>query len=70
MAEELRVIVKAKEQQSHTSYNRLYTYNGETLTLMQWAEKSGISPNMLYKRMLRGWDIKKAINTKNLRTGS
>lgn len=56
-----------KEQQNHTSYNRLYTYNGETLNVMQWAEKTGLSPNMLYKRLLRGWDIEKALTTKNLR---
>lgn len=55
-----------KEQQNHTSYNRLYTYNGETLSIMQWAEKTGIHPNMLYKRLNRGWDIEKAIKTKSL----
>ena len=55
-----------KEQQNHTSYTRLYTYNGETLSIMQWAEKTGIHPNMLYKRLNRGWDIEKAIKTKSL----
>lgn len=54
-----------KEQQNHTSYNRLYTYKGETLSIMQWAEKMGIHPNMLYKRLSRGWDIEKAITTKS-----
>ena len=57
----------AKEQQNNTSYNRLYTYKGETLNVMQWAEKAGISPNMLYKRLLRGWDFEKALTTKKLR---
>jgi hypothetical protein len=55
------------EQQNHTSYNRLYTYKGETLNVMQWAKKAGISANMLYKRLLRGWDIERALNTKKLR---
>lgn len=59
-----------KEQQNNTSYTRLYTYNGETLSIMQWAEKIGMHPNMLYKRLLRGWDIEKALTTKKLRKWS
>ena len=55
-----------KQQQNNTSYNRLYTYNGETLSIMQWAEKTGIHPNMLYKRMARGWSIEEALKTKSL----
>lgn len=57
----------AKEQQNNTSYTRLYTYNGETLSIMQWAEKTGIPSNMLYKRIKRGWTIEKAIETKSLK---
>lgn len=56
-----------KEQQNNTSYNRLYTYNGETHNIMQWAQIMSISANMLYKRLLRGWDIEKALTTKSLR---
>ena len=57
-----------KEQQNHTSYNSLYTYNGETHSVMQWAEKVGISANMLYKRLHRGWDIARALTTPKLRS--
>ena len=53
-----------KEQQNNTSYNKLHTYNGETLTVMQWAEKTNMSANLLYKRLGRGWDIRKALTTK------
>lgn len=56
-----------KEQLNNTSYNRLYSYNGETHNLMQWSEITGIHPNMLYKRLLRGWHIEKALTTKSLR---
>ena len=56
-----------KEQQNNTSYTRLFTYNGETLSIMQWAEKTGIHPNMLYKRLYRGWSIEKSLTTKSLR---
>lgn len=59
--------VTNKEQQNHTSYTRLFSYDGETLSIMQWAEKTGIHPNMLYKRINRGWNIEKAIKTKSLR---
>lgn len=59
-----------KEQQNRTSYNRQYTYNGETLNITQWAEKAGISRNMLYKRLSRGWSIEKALTTKKLRDWS
>lgn len=62
--------VTNKEQQNNTSYNRLYTYNGETFNIMQWAEKMGMHPNMLYKRLLRGWSIEKALTTKKLRDWS
>ena len=54
-----------KEQQNNTSYNKLHTYNGETLNVMQWAEKTNISANLLYKRLARGWDIEKALTTKS-----
>jgi hypothetical protein len=56
-----------KEQQNHTSYNRLYTYKGEAHNVMQWAVKVGLPPNTLYKRLLRGWSIEKALTTKKLR---
>lgn len=59
-----------KEQQNNTSYNRRYTYNGETLTISQWAEKAEMPRNMLNKRLLRGWDIEKALTTKKLRDWS
>jgi hypothetical protein len=37
---------------------------------MQWAEKMCVSPNMLYKRLLRGWNFEKALTTKKLRNWS
>lgn len=56
-----------KEQQNNTCYTRVYECDDEKLSIMQWAEKMHIHPNMLYKRLSRGWDIKKAIQTKTLR---
>ncbi|MBQ8382036.1 MAG: hypothetical protein IJX47_02395 [Clostridia bacterium] len=54
-----------KEQQNHTSYNRLYTHEGRTQNVMQWAEETGTSANMLYKRLLRGWSFEKALTTES-----
>lgn len=54
-----------KEQQSNTSYNVWLSYNGETHTVMEWAEKIGVSANMIYKRLYRGWDIEKTLTTSN-----
>ena len=56
-----------KEQQNNTAYNRLYTYQGITLNVTQWAEKTGVPRNMIYKRLYRGWDIGKALTTNKLR---
>jgi hypothetical protein len=53
-----------KEQQNNTSYNRLYTYMGETHNVMQWAEKFGLPHTTLYNRLRRGWNFEKAITTK------
>ena len=56
-----------KEQQNKTSYNKIYTYKGKTQTITQWAESTGISRNMLYKRLMRGWEFEKALTTKKQR---
>lgn len=56
-----------KEQQNNTAYNRLYTYQGDTLDVTQWAERTGLPRNMIYKRLYRGWSIEKALTTNKLR---
>ena len=57
-----------EEQQHNTSYNRVYSYKGVTRDVTQWAEVMGVSRNMLYKRLNRGWTIEKALTIKNKRT--
>lgn len=56
-----------KEQQNHTSYNRLITYHGETHNVTQWAEILGIPRTALYNRIRRSWDIEKALTPKLLK---
>lgn len=54
----------AKQQRSNTSRNVFYTFNGETLTISQWAEKIGCHKNTLRERIVKlGWSIEKAIST-------
>ena len=56
-----------KEQQNHTSYNRLITLRGETHNITQWADIIGIPKTTLYNRMRRGWDAERALTTKKLK---
>lgn len=53
-----------KEQQNNRRNNVRITYNGETKTLVEWSELYGISYNCLRGRIVRGWDIEKALTTK------
>lgn len=51
--------VTMKEQQNNRRNNRIITYNGETHTLAQWAEKTGISKRILWERIfVKKMDIK------------
>ena len=53
----------AKQQMRNTSVNRIFTYRGETKTLTDWAECSGISLQTLCARLDRwGWSFEDAIS--------
>lgn len=49
------------EQFNHRSNSRLVTYQGETLTIAQWAEKLNLSKTMLYQRFEAGWPSERAL---------
>jgi hypothetical protein len=34
---------------------RMLTINGETKSLIEWAGESGLGPEMIWRRSLRGW---------------
>ena len=54
-----------KEQNRNQRTNNLITYNGETLCLIEWAEKIGIKSNTLWNRLnLYKWSIEKTLTTK------
>ena len=39
------------------------TYNGITKSMEEWAKELDITPQAIYKRLLRGWSIKDALKT-------
>lgn len=47
----------AKEQARNYNHNRLITYQGITLTLVEWTERTGFSERMIRGRLNRGWTI-------------
>jgi hypothetical protein len=51
-----------KEQASNTRRNVFITFAGETLTIYQWAKKTGIAWTTLYNRLYRSkWPIEYAL---------
>lgn len=50
-----------KEQSNNRSSNVLLTFNGETLNVTQWAEKTGIYVWTLRSRIQLGWTAERAL---------
>lgn len=50
-----------KQQMNNTRSNFNIEYGGVVKTLTQWAESVGIAPLTLRARLLRGWDIQRAL---------
>lgn len=53
----------AKEQANNMRSNRILQYDGEALTLMQWAERVGLKYSTLGMRLHKGWSIEQALTT-------
>ena len=52
------------EQQRNRSDNHFLTYNGETKTISEWSEITGINANTLHSRIVyRGWSVEKSLTT-------
>lgn len=49
------------EQQRNTRSNRLETYNGETLCLADWADRTGIRSGTILARLNRGWSVERSL---------
>lgn len=50
-----------KEQSRNTSRNRFVTYNGETLTLAEWGERTGLRGSLIGNRLKAGWSVEDAL---------
>jgi hypothetical protein len=55
----------SSEQANNRSSNHLITYMGETMSMMDMANKVGMSYFVLRNRISRGWPIDAAINAPN-----
>lgn len=53
-----------KMQQNNRSNNVTLTYKGETKSIYEWGEITGISPKVLYDRKHRGWDVDRIFTQK------
>jgi hypothetical protein len=51
------------EQANNRRSNRMLTFNGETLTLAQWAHRHGLPVGLLWERLKRGWDMARSVGT-------
>lgn len=56
-----------KEQQRNRRGLRLVTYQGETLSLVEWSERLGLPYGRLQTRMVRGWSAERAFTTEYAR---
>ena len=55
--------VTPKQNSNNTRFNTLLTYNGETHTMTEWAEITGINLTTLSSRINRGWSIEQSLTT-------
>lgn len=53
-----------EQQANNTRSNARLTFNGETLTVSQWARKIGVCVATLSHRIMRGWPLEKDLSFK------
>jgi len=54
------------QQQRNTTTNKRITFRSETLTLTEWAERTGINKSTLSYRLRAGWATEKALMARNV----
>lgn len=57
-----------KEQSRNKRSNKIIEFNGQKKCLVEWCELYGLEKRTLCGRLLKGWDIEKAITTPVLYT--
>ena len=55
--------VDGYEQARNRRWRRTLTYNGESLSLDEWAARTGIARLTLYMRIKAGWEPEKVLTT-------
>ncbi len=43
------------------SFERMLTYKGETLSVAEWARKTGLKDKTIYMRLNAGWTVEKTL---------
>ena len=51
----------AKTQSNNRRSNRFIEFDGERKTIAQWADETGLSQHMIFKRLERGWSIERTL---------
>lgn len=51
------------EQARNRRSSTAYALNGETLTLTEWAERHGLLPETVKKRLMRGWSLEESLRS-------
>jgi hypothetical protein len=52
-----------REQGCNKRSNRLLTYRGETMPVIQWCRRMAIPKNAVLTRLRRGWSVERALET-------
>jgi hypothetical protein len=50
-----------QEQNRNNRNNNLLTWRGETLSIVEWSERTGLPATALYKRFQMGWDVERML---------
>lgn len=53
-----------KEQGRNKRVNRLVTHDGETLTVPEWSERTGVGRSTIRERLKHGWSVSNALTKK------
>lgn len=53
-----------KTQQNNRTNNHRYEYKGKKLTLVEWADHTGIQRKTIFNRLKLGWSLEKALTEK------
>lgn len=57
--------VTRKVQAYNRRDNRRLTFQGETLTITEWAERIGCTPTCIYYRLNAGWSLEETLTTRS-----